>query len=141
MNKKIAEIREKFKYLSYAPIIFISAKNKTRLNTLFETISKIRVECKIQVSTSLLNNVLNNAQINNAPPKFKGSRLNISYGTQVAGRIPTFVIFTNDPKYLHFTYARYIENQIRESFNIKSVPIIVYYKDKNSRIRNSSDKA
>jgi GTP-binding protein len=135
MSKMTNEIRDRFKYLSYCPIIFISAKEKNRLNKIFDTIEKMREEVKIKVTTSLLNNVLSKAQINNPAPKFKGRRLDISYATQVEGQIPTFVIFSNDPKYLHFTYARYIENQIRESFGIKNVPILVYYKDKNSRIR------
>jgi GTP-binding protein len=99
--------------------------------------NEIEKELKIKVSTSLLNNVLAKAQLNNPAPKFKGLRINISYGTQIQSQIPTFVLFSNDPKHLHFTYARYIENQIRDAFGIKYVPITVYYKDKNSRVRTS----
>jgi GTP-binding protein len=89
----------------------------------------------IKVSNNLLNNVIAKAQINNPSPRFKGGRLTISYATQTKSQIPTFILFVNHPNYLHFTYARYIENQIRESFGIKYVPITVYYKDKNARIR------
>jgi GTP-binding protein len=128
-------IRFKFNYLSYAPIVFISALEKNKIEKIFKKIEEIRTEMKIQVNTSMLNKVLDNAMINNQPPKHKGGRLNISYGTQVKGQVPTFVIFVNDPKYVHFTYMRYIENQIKNSFGILNVPIVVYYKDKNSRIR------
>ena len=101
----------------------------------FETIDDILTKLKTKVATSALNEVVAKAQILNPPPKFKGNRLTIHYGTQVESSIPTFVLFTNDPKYLHFSYARYIENQIRQAFGLDNVPITVYYKDKNSRIR------
>jgi GTP-binding protein len=94
----------------------------------------------IKVATSLLNTVIAKAQINNPAPKHKGGRISISYATQVKSQIPTFTLFVNNPQYLHFTYARYIENQIRASFGITYVPITVYYKDKNSRIRSEGDK-
>ncbi|MCQ3908431.1 MAG: hypothetical protein MJ200_02550 [Mycoplasmoidaceae bacterium] len=90
---------------------------------------------KIKVATSALNEVVAKAQILNPPPKFKGNRITIHYGTQVESNIPTFVLFTNDPKYLHFSYARYIENQIRQAFGLDNVPVTIYYKDKNARIR------
>lgn len=131
--KKI--IRTKFQYLSWAPIIFVSAANKQRINKIFETIDEINVELNKSISTSILNDVLSKAEILNPPPKFKGNRFNISYATQVQSQIPTFVIFGNDPKYVHFSYARYLENQIRESFGFNNVPITIYFKDKNSRIR------
>ncbi len=128
-------IRSQFKYLNWAPIVFISAKNKKRLHLIFETIKKIQEQLNKKVNTSLLNEIVLKAQAHNPPSLFKGGRLNIAYATQVPGQIPTFVIFTNDPKYLHFSYARMIENLIRSSFGIDIVPITIYYKDKNSRIR------
>jgi GTP-binding protein len=88
----------------------------------------------------MLNEVIVRAASHNPPSLFKGGRLTIHYATQVQGQISTFVIFTNDPKYLHFSYARFIENLIRESFGIDKVPITVYYKDKNSRIRGIKDE-
>jgi GTP-binding protein len=84
-----------------------------------------------------LNDVIAKAQISNPPPAFKGGRANLSYATQVKSQIPTFVIFGNDPKHIHLSYARYIENQIRESFGITMVPITVYFKDKNARTRGA----
>lgn len=137
MVKMKKEVESRFAYLSWAPIVFISAIENSRVQTIFEKMNEIEKELKIKVSTSLLNNVLAKAQLNNPAPKFKGLRINISYGTQIQSQIPTFVLFSNDPKHLHFTYARYIENQIRDAFGIKYVPITVYYKDKNSRVRTS----
>lgn len=134
-NKFTKLIKSKFNYLSWAPIIFISAKEKKKIQNIFSTINEIHSQLKIKIKTSVLNEVIARAQILNPPPKFKGNRLTIHYGTQVESKIPTFVLFTNNPKYLHFSYARYIENQIRETFNLKYIPITVFYKDKNSRIR------
>lgn len=134
-NKIIRLIRADFEYLSWAPIIFISAKENKKVQNIFKTIEDIQNQLKAKISTSALNEVVSRAQILNPPPKFKGNRLTIHYGTQVEGNVPTFVLFTNDPKYLHFTYARYIENQIRQAFGIDNVPITVYYKDKNARTR------
>lgn len=135
MSKFEKLIRADFDYLSWAPIVFISAKDNKRVHTIFSTIENIYKELKTKVATSALNEVVAKAQILNPPPKFKGNRINIHYGTQVESNIPTFVLFTNDPKYLHFSYARYIENQIRQAFGLLNVPITVYYKDKNARIR------
>ncbi|MDR0752823.1 MAG: ribosome biogenesis GTPase Der [Mycoplasmataceae bacterium] len=138
MNKMTKTIRQKFVYLSWAPLVFISAKNNSRIETIFTTLNEIRRQLEIKVSTGLLNDLINKAQINNPAPFFKGGRIRISYATQTQSQIPTFVLFCNDPSWLHFTYARYIENQIRESFGIKYVPITVYYKDKNARIRTDN---
>jgi GTP-binding protein len=88
----------------------------------------------------LLNDVIAKAQIFNPPPLFKGSRANLTYATQVKSQIPTFVIFGNDPKHIHLSYARYIENQIRQAFGINIVPITIYYKDKNARIRGAREE-
>ena len=135
MSKFEKLIRADFDYLAWAPIVFISAKDNKRVHTIFETIEDIYKKLKIKVATSALNEVVAKAQILNPPPKFKGNRITIHYGTQVESNIPTFVLFTNDPKYLHFSYARYIENQIRQAFDLDNVPVTIYYKDKNARIR------
>jgi GTP-binding protein len=135
MRKMEVDIRTRFKYLAWAPIVFISAKENERVATIFKTIELVREQLKIKVTTSALNNVLARAQISNPPPRIQGDRIDIKYGTQVKSSIPTFTLFTNDPKHLHFAYMRYIENTIRESFGINIVPITVYYKDKNARIR------
>lgn len=133
------KIRSKFKFLSWAPIVFISAKDKKKIQNIFKLIDDIQKQLNIKVNTSMLNDVVLKAASHNPPSLFKGGRLTIHYATQVQGQIPTFVIFTNDPKYLHFSYARFIENLIRESFGINLIPITIYYKDKNSRIRGVKD--
>ena len=135
MNEFVTKIKFKFHYVPWAPIIFISAKKKNRINKIFEKIDLINEQLKIKVNNSLLNETILKSVAHNPPPLFKGHRLNISYATQIKGQIPSFVIFTNNPKYLHFSYARFVENIIRKSFGLDSVPITVYYKDKNSRIR------
>ncbi len=135
MSKFEKLIRADFDYLAWAPIVFISAKDNKRVHTIFSTIEDIAKKLKTRVQTGALNEVVAKAQILNPPPKFKGNRITIHYGTQVESSIPTFVLFTNDPKYLHFSYARYIENQIREAFGLDNVPVTIYYKDKNARIR------
>ncbi|GMO13695.1 MAG: ribosome biogenesis GTPase Der [Mycoplasmoidaceae bacterium] len=137
MSRMEKLIRSKFAYLSWAPIIFISALDNRRVHTIFETIKTIKKQALIKVATGLLNTVIAKATINNPPPKFKGGRMNIGFATQIKSQIPTFVLFCNNPNFLHFSFSRYIENQIREAFGINWVPITVYYKDKNARIRNS----
>ncbi|MDR0985673.1 MAG: ribosome biogenesis GTPase Der [Mycoplasmataceae bacterium] len=139
MSNMTKLIRQRFKYLSWAPIIFISASEEKRIQTIFETFKKIKEQLSINISTSLLNDVIAKAQISNPPPKFKGGRPNLSYATQVKGKVPTFVVFGNDPKFIHLSYMRYIENQIRHSFGIDIVPITVYFKDKNARIRGARE--
>lgn len=131
-NKTIAT---RFQYLAWAPIIYISAKQNWRIHTLFTTIKLVKTQMQLKVATSLLNNVLIKAQMQNQPPVFNGDRLRISYATQVQAQIPTFVLFCNDPKYLHFSYGRYLEKKIRESFGFKNTPITLYFKSKNARNR------
>ncbi|WP_027119953.1 ribosome biogenesis GTPase Der [[Mycoplasma] testudinis] len=136
MNKFTQVINSRFQYLSWAPIIYLSAKENSRINTLFETIKMIQKQINLKVSTSLLNDVITQAQTQNQPPIFNGDRLRITYTTQAQGQIPTFVLFCNDPKYLHFSYARYLEKKVREAFGFKNTPITLYFKSKNARNRN-----
>lgn len=89
-------------------------------------IEEIKEQTTKKVSTALLNDVVLKAQMIQQAPLFKGNRINISYATQIKSQIPSFVIFCNDPKYLHFAYARYIENQIRTAFGFDKVPITLY---------------
>ncbi|MES3497497.1 ribosome biogenesis GTPase Der [Mycoplasmoides gallisepticum] len=132
------QIRSKFKYLPWSPIIFISAKANLRIDTIFQTIKLIQAQLKIKISTSLLNDVVQKAHMINQPPIFNGNRLSITYTTQAQGQIPTFVLFCNNPDYLHFSYARYLENKIREAFGLSYVPITLYFKSKNARNRKLS---
>lgn len=116
-------IRQEFQYLSYAPIIFVSAKTKQRLNQLPGLIEEINAHHKRRIQSSVLNNVLMDAIAANPTPTQNGKRLRIYYGTQVATAPPTFVIFVNDPELMHFSYQRYLENQIRQAFDFSGTPI------------------
>ena len=136
--KKI--IRKKFKHLSWAPILFISAKENKKIHNIFNTIKLIKKEANTKISTSLLNDVIAKAQMLQQAPLFKGARTNISYITQVESQIPTFTIFCSNVNSLHFSFSRYIENKIRDSFGLKNVPITLYWKDKNAKIRNNEKK-
>lgn len=135
MNNFIRKIKTIFAHLIWAPIVFVSALKKQRIETIFQTIDQINQQLKLQVKSKILNDVIKKTQFLNPPPKFKGGRINIYYATQVKSKIPTFVLFTNNPKYLHFSYSRYLENQIRQVFGLNIVPICLYFKDKNSRVR------
>ena len=116
MAKMTKKMREEFKYLDYARIAFVSAKTGARVNTLFDLIKEAYDNQRKRVSTSVLNDVLIDAQAMNPTSNFNGGRLKIYYGNQVAVTPPTFVLFVNDPKFLHFSYKRYIENKLREAF-------------------------
>ena len=116
-------IRQEFQYLSYAPIIFVSAKTKQRLNQLPGLIEEVNAHHKRRIQSSVLNNVLMDAIAANPTPTQNGKRLRIYYGTQVATAPPTFVIFVNDPELMHFSYQRYLENQIRQAFDFSGTPI------------------
>lgn len=123
MQKMTKELRELFKYLDYAPIVFVSAKEKKRIHTLLPLINEVYENTRKRVSTSLLNDVLIDAQTMNPTTTFNGGRLKIYYANQVSVCPPTFVLFTNDPQYLHFSYKRYLENRLRESFGFEGTPI------------------
>ncbi|AGM25904.1 GTP-binding protein EngA [Spiroplasma syrphidicola EA-1] len=128
MNQIEKHIRSYFKYLSYAKMVFVSALEKKRLNQLFDTIKTVYEGLQIRVKTSVLNEILVKAQLLNPPPDFNGGRLKIYYATQPVGTIPTFIMFCNEPKYLHFSYKRFIENQIREHFGFEGIPIKILFR-------------
>lgn len=117
------EIRKEFQYLRFAPILFVSAKTGQRLNKLPELINMIHENRARRVQSSTLNNVLMDAVAMNPTPTDKGRRLKIYYMTQVAINPPTFVVFVNDVELMHFSYERFLENQLRESFFFEGTPI------------------
>lgn len=123
MSKMEKEIREQFKYLDYAPIVFVSAKERKRVQLLFPLIDMVYENSRKRVSTSVLNDVLIDAQAMNPTTTFNGGRLRIYYANQVSITPPTFVLFSNDPEYLHFSYKRYIENRLRDAFGFEGTPI------------------
>lgn len=140
MARMEKEIRVRFKYLPFAPIIFVSALKRQRLHTLFAALSEIASQAAKKISVSLLNDTVASAQAANQPPIFNGARLKITYATQAKAQSPTFVLFCNDPKHLHFSYGRYLEKRIREAFGLTLVPVTLYFKSKNARSRGL-DKA
>ncbi|EFT94564.1 ribosome biogenesis GTPase Der [Enterococcus faecalis] len=118
-----AEIRDEFQYLDYAPIIFVSALTKQRLNKLPELIETVSMNQNLRIPSALLNDVVMDAVAINPTPTDKGKRLKIFYATQVAVKPPTFVIFVNEEELMHFSYVRFLENQIRKAFTFEGTPI------------------
>ncbi|HHX68250.1 MAG: ribosome biogenesis GTPase Der [Miniphocaeibacter sp.] len=118
------EIRNKLGFINYVPIIFMSVKNNLRVYKLFELIEQINNNYSMRISTGILNDIINDAILYNPPPTDKGERLKIFYITQVAVRPPKFIIYVNKSSLMHFSYIRYIENQIRENFHFTGVPLI-----------------
>ncbi|MCL2113401.1 ribosome biogenesis GTPase Der [Lactococcus protaetiae] len=117
------EIRIKFKFLDYAPIVYVSAKTGQRLNKLPEAIKEIHHAQNLRISSSVLNDVIMDAVAINPTPTDKGKRLKIFYATQVAVKPPTFVVFVNEEELMHFSYLRFLENQIRKAFVFEGTPI------------------
>ncbi|MBQ7821152.1 MAG: ribosome biogenesis GTPase Der [Clostridia bacterium] len=123
VNKMTDDIYRSLSYMTYAPLLFISAKTGQRLHKLFETINYVREQSVLRITTGMLNDVLNDCTARVQPPSDKGKRLKIYYMTQTSVAPPTFVIFCNDAELFHFSYQRYIENQLREVFGFKGTPI------------------
>lgn len=117
------DIRYQFQYLSYAPIIFVSAVTKQRLQKIPKMLKTISENQCRRISSSVLNDVIIDAVATNPTPTDKGKRLKIFYGTQVAVKPPTFVIFVNEEELMHFSYLRFLENQIRKAFGFEGTPI------------------
>ena len=124
------DVYNKLGYLTYAPIIFISAKTGQRVDKLFDLINKVANNNAMRVSTSILNQVINEAIAVVQPPTDKGRRLKILYATQATTKPPTFVIFVNSKKLFHFSYERYLVNQIRTNFGLEGTPIRVIVREK-----------
>lgn len=117
------KIRQEFQYLSYAPIIFVSAKTHQRLENLPTLVKKVNDNHARRISSAVLNDVVMDAIAHNPTPTDNGKRLRVYYATQVAVKPPTFVIFVNDPELMHFSYERFLENQIRAAFDFEGTPI------------------
>ncbi len=127
------DIYEKLKYLSYAPIIFISALTGQRVNKLFDLINHVAEQNSMRIKTSVLNQVINEAIAIVQPPSDKGKRLKIYYGTQVSTKPPTFVVFVNDKSLFHFSYERYLVNQIRKEFGLEGTPVRIIVREKSDK--------
>ena len=123
MKEYEEKIRAQFVFLNYAPIAFVSALKNERVHLLFEQIKQVYENYSRRVSTNILNDVILDATIANQAPIFNGDRLRIMYSTQASTCPPAFVLFVNDPNYMHFSYKRYLENKIREAFILDGTPI------------------
>lgn len=130
LEKYTKEIYNKVPYLSYAPVLFISAKTGQRVDKLFDLINNVASQNAKRVSTSVLNQVLNEAIAVVQPPTDKGRRLRIYYMTQASTKPPTFVVFVNDKKLFHFSYERYLVNQIRKEFDLTGTTVRMIVREK-----------
>ncbi|MBQ6559687.1 MAG: ribosome biogenesis GTPase Der [Erysipelotrichaceae bacterium] len=125
------EIRKQFVYLDYAPIAFISAKDNKRVDTLLPLIDLVYENLNLRIKTNVLNEVILDAQLDNPAKPHNGKRLKIYYASQVSTAPCTIVLFVNDPKLMHFSYERYIENKLREAFGFEGVPINIVCRKKS----------
>ncbi len=130
MNQYIEKIRAHFLYLSYAPIVFVSAMNNERIHILFDEINRVYENYTRRVPTNILNDVILDATLLYPASLFNGGTLKVNYASQVSTAPPTFVMFVNDGKYLHFSYQRYLENQIRKSFVFDGSPLKMIFRKK-----------
>ena len=133
LEKYKKDIYAKLSYLSYAPLIFISAKTGQRVDKLFNMINNVAEQNAMRVSTATLNQVINEAIAIVQPPTDKGKRLKILYGTQVSTKPPTFVIFVNNKELFHFSYERYLVNQIRKEFGLDGTPVRIIAREKGEK--------
>ena len=130
MNEFKKKVRNEFKFLDYAPIVFLSAKDRLRIQTLFPEINIAYNSYNFRVGTSVLNDVIADAQIMNPTPVFNGGRLKIYFASQVATCPPTFILSVNNPEFMHFSYQRYIENRLRDSFEFTGTPLKIICRER-----------
>lgn len=133
MKKFIKDIRAHFQFMPYAPIVFLSALTKKRIHTLMPEILKVYENSKREIKTSVLNDVILDAYNLNLPPSYKGKRLKIYFSNQAGICPPTFNIQVNSKGLIHFSYERYLENKIRESFDLEGTPIVLQFKNKGEQ--------
>ena len=133
MDKMREDIRRDLAYMTYAPVIFISAMTGQRVPRLFETINYVHNQSCMRISTGMLNNILADAQTRVQPPTDRGRRLKIYYMTQVGVCPPHFVVFCNERKLFHFSYQRYLENCIRNVFGLEGTPVIMSIREKGDK--------
>ena len=133
MKEFTDKIWQKLSYMPYAEMIFLSAKTGQRLPKLFDLIDAVIENCALRVQTGVLTEILTEAMAMKQPPSDKGKRLRIYYITQVSVKPPTFVMFVNDKKLTHFSYTRYIENQIRTTFGFRGTPVRFIYRERKEK--------
>lgn len=126
-------IRDEYKFLDYAPIVFLSALKRQRLDSLFDALKLVHEAYYTRVKTSTLNDVIQDALVLNPTPDFNGGRLKVFYASQVTTAPPTFVLFVNNPDFMHFSYQRYIENRLRDTFNFEGTPIKILLRERKQK--------
>lgn len=131
LHKFTEDIRQQFQFMSYAPIVFVSAMTKQRIQRIIPLIDEVADQHAMRVQTHILNEVISDAVAYNPPPTDKGRRLRIKYATQVSVKPPTFVLFVNDPKLMHFSYERYLENRLRAVFGFVGTPLRLFMRRKS----------
>ena len=133
MDRMRQDVMRDLSYMTYAPIVFISAKTGQRVDRLFELINYVNDQASTRISTGMLNTILADATTRVQPPTDKGRRLKIYYMTQVGVRPPHFVCFCNDARLFHFSYRRYLENQIRATFGLEGTPVRLTVREKGEK--------
>ncbi len=133
MKEFTKDIRNQFQFISYAPIVYLSALTKKRIHTLMPEVIKVYENAKREIKTSILNDVIEEAYALNLPPTYKGKRLKIYFASQVSTLPPTFNIQVNSKGLIHFSYERYLENKIRENFDFEGTPIVLRFKNKGEQ--------
>lgn len=126
MQQFVQKMRDNFQFMPYAPILFVSAKTKQRIHQILPKVNEVAESHAMRISTSVLNDVINDAISTNPPPADKGRKLKIKYTTQVAVKPPSFVIFVNDTELMHFSYERYLDNKLRDAFTFEGTPIKLF---------------
>lgn len=132
MNRFTEKVRSEFLYLSYAPIVYVSAMSGQRVDTIIPMVDKVYENSNRRIQTNILNEVITDTQITTPAPARNGKRFRVYYATQVATAPPTFVLSCNDPKLMHFTYQRFLENSLRNAFDFEGTPIRVIARKKVS---------
>jgi len=133
LNQYCKKVREHFKFMSYAPIITLSAKTHQRIDKLFEVINKAHAANNLRITTGVLNDVIIEAMAIHPAPTDKGRRLKIYYATEVKVAPPTFVLFVNNKDLAHFSYIRYLENELRKRFDLEGTPINIIVREKGKK--------
>lgn len=134
-NRYINEIRTDLSFIHYAPIMFVSAETGQRINQIIKKVEHIAKYYSLRVKTSILNEVIEDAMMITEPPIIKGKRLKIYYAVQIGIKPPTFAFYINDSKLFHFSYARYLENQLRQAFSFEGTPVVIKTREKKEGTR------
>ncbi len=136
----VDEIRDQAKFLGFAPVMNVSAKTGWHVNKLFDHIDEVYNQYSVQIKTGKLNSIIRKAVERNLPPYHKNNRLKFNYATQISTKPPTFICFVNFPKGIHFSYERYLVNEIRKETGLDKTPLRLFFREKTGRIDYSSRK-